>query len=79
MGLFCLSMKETPEEQLNCALGNLELYREHLNLGDDPRDIYGNCIPSYLLDFVEKQIKDSLEMVKNSKDMSINNNPTTHG
>lgn len=61
MGLFCLSMKETPEEQLNCALGNLEMFREMLALFGDIRDPYGNRMPDYLLGFIESQIKDSLK------------------
>jgi hypothetical protein len=68
MGLFCLSMKETPEDQLECALANLDMFRDHLNLGEDFRDQYGNRIPLYLLDFVETQIKESLEMIKSSVD-----------
>lgn len=79
MGMFCLSMKETPEDQLKCALGNLEMFRECLAQFEDPRDKYGNRMPDYLLGFIEKQIKDSLKMIENSVDRSINTNPTTHG
>lgn len=79
MGLFCISIEKTPEAQLDCALGNLELFRGMLSRFGDIRDSYGNRMPDYLLDFVESQIKDSLKLIENSKDMSINKSPTTHG
>lgn len=60
MGLFCINpYDKSPKAQLQCALGNLELYVGSLRANDDqPLD--------YLLGFIEKQIKDSILEIEKS-------------
>lgn len=68
MGLFCLSMKKTPEDQLKCALGNLSIFRELIEAYDGILDKHGNRMPDYLIGFAESQIRESLELLKSSVD-----------
>jgi hypothetical protein len=55
MGLFCLAMKDTIEDDIESAIGNLKLFLED-----------GNCEErsDYLLDFATKQIEDARKRLK---------------
>lgn len=67
MGLFCLSLEETPEAQLNSALRNLEMFRGMLEDFEDIRDKNGNQICDYLIGFAESQIKSAIDLIKSAK------------
>lgn len=54
MGLFCLAMEGTVEDDIKCAVANLNLF-----LKDDCKER-----SDYLLDFAEKQIQDARERLK---------------
>lgn len=54
MGLFCLAMEGTVEDDIKCAIANLNLF------------LKDNCKErsDYLLDFAEKQIQDAKRRVE---------------
>jgi hypothetical protein len=59
VGLFCLNMKNTIEDDVKCAIGNLELF-----LQDDCKKR-----SSYLLvTFAQKQINDALKKLEEQED-----------
>lgn len=67
MGLFCLSLVNTPEAQLKSALGNLKLFKGMLEGYEGICDKHGNHMPDYLIGFAETQIKDALKYLSSNQ------------